>query len=189
MRDDGSTLTGRAPAAMVKLLGVLVDVLRRAEGGLRALADLAGRVASTRFPGSAGRRQAAHPLVQRTSQMLGADLPLVAAPGTGRVVACDECGVDLLVRGLRVHYTWDRLIATWERLLANHTLSVDELGGGHDAVGIVSLFSRLQPDTLVTVPGDGLLLLREPSGTPVHQYADMSRPVVWSPVRHLTHGG
>ena len=77
----------------------------------------------------------------RTEQMVGEEFPLVFWRGKGRIVGADEGGLSLLVRGMRADYTWDRLTVTWQRLLANHTLTVDELGGGHDAVGIVSIFA------------------------------------------------
>jgi hypothetical protein len=89
---------------------------------------------------------------------------------------------------MRADFTWDRLTVTWDRLLSNHTLTVDELGGGHDAVGIVSLFAQLQADGLDVVDADGLLLLRERADTPVHQYADMNRPTSWAPWRRKIHG-
>ena len=47
------------------------------------------------------------------------------------------------MRGKRADYTWDRVRDTWLRLQANQALTVDELGGGHDAVGLVSLFAAL----------------------------------------------
>ncbi len=125
----------------------------------------------------------------RTAGMVGEEFPLVFWRGKGRIVGSDEGGLDLLVRGLRAHFTWERLTVTWKRFLANHTLSVDELGGGHDAVGIVSLFAELQGDGLRVVDPDGLLVLEEREGTPVHQYADMSRPTSWAPWRRKIHGG
>jgi hypothetical protein len=124
----------------------------------------------------------------RTAGMIGEEFPLVFWRGTGRVVGSDGTGLDLLVRGLRAHYTWERLTVTWKRLLANHTISVDELGGGHDAVGIVSAFALLQGDGLDVVDADGLLVLKERPDTPVHQYADMTRPTSWAPWRRKLHG-
>ena len=125
---------------------------------------------------------------QRSAQMLGEEFPLVFWRGKGRIVGSDEGGLSLLVRGLRADFTWDRLTVTWDRFLSNHTLTVDELGGGHDAVGIVSLFAQLQADGLDVVDADGLLLLRERPDTPVHQYADMNRPTSWAPWRRKIHG-
>ena len=124
----------------------------------------------------------------RTEQMLGEEFSLVFWRGKGRIVGSDEGGLSLLVRGMRAAYTWDRLTVTWTRLLANHTLTVDELGGGHDAVGIVSIFAQLQADGLDVVDADGLLVLRERADTPVHQYADMNRPTSWAPWRRKIHG-
>ena len=116
--------------------------------------------------------------VLRTSatSLVGDGFPLVLWRGQGRIVGSDEAGLDLLVRGMRARYTWDRLDGALRRLLANHTLGVDELGGGHDAVGVVSLFALLLADDVKVIGPDGLLVLRLPEGTPIHQYADMSRP-------------
>ncbi|HET6495091.1 MAG TPA: hypothetical protein VFH61_06980 [Thermoleophilia bacterium] len=110
------------------------------------------------------------------TSLVGDGFPLVFWSGQGRVVGSDEVGLDLLVRGMRARYTWDRLDVTLRRLFANHTLGVDELGGGHDAVGVVSLFALLLADDVKVIGPDGLLVLRRPEGTPIHQYADMSRP-------------
>jgi len=124
----------------------------------------------------------------RTEQMLGEEFSLVFWRGKGRIVGSDEGGLSLLVRGMRAAYTWDRLTVTWDRFLSNHTLTVDELGGGHDAVGIVSIFALLQADGLDVLDADGLLILRERADTPVHQYADMNRPTSWAPWRRKIHG-
>src|SRR5665647_118378 len=70
----------------------------------------------------------------RTAEMIGDDLPLVFWRGKGSIVGSDERALALLVRGVRCDYTWDRLTTTWKRLLANHTLSVDELGGAAELV-------------------------------------------------------
>ncbi len=119
----------------------------------------------------------------RSLQMVGEEFPLVFWQGKGRIVGADETGLSLLVRGLRAAYTWERLTITWKRFLADHTLSVDELGGGHDAVGIISMFAYLQADGLDVRDADGLLVLKRHDDTPVHQYADMSRPSSWAPWR------
>ena len=124
----------------------------------------------------------------RTAGMIGEEFPLVFWRGKGRVVGSDDASLSLLVRGVRCDLTWARLATTWQRLLANHTLSVDELGGGADAVGIVSVFAVMQADAVDAVDADGLLLLRERPDTPVHQYADMSRPATWAPWRRKIHG-
>jgi hypothetical protein len=124
----------------------------------------------------------------RCADMIGTEFPLVFWRGMGRIVASDDASIALLVRGVRVDLTWDRLAVTWVRLLANQTLSVDELGGGADAVGIVSLFAVLQAKGLCTLEADGLIMLAETEGVPVHQYADMSLPTSWAPWRRKIHG-
>jgi hypothetical protein len=124
----------------------------------------------------------------RTADMIGDEFPLVFWRGKGRIVASDDVSLSLLVRGLRVDLTWDRLVTTWGRILSNHTLTVDELGGGADAVGIVSLFAFLQADAVSVLDTDGLLVVDDTEGTPVHQYADMSRPTSWAPWRRKIHG-
>lgn len=127
-------------------------------------------------------------LKYRTADMIGQEFPLVLWRGKARVVASDDDSLALLVRGMRVDITWTRLATTWKRFLSNHTLTVDELGGGADAVGIVSLFAELEADGLSVVDTDGLLVLGVPVDTPVHQYADMSRPTAWAPWRRKLHG-
>jgi hypothetical protein len=124
----------------------------------------------------------------RTEQMVNEEFPLVFWHGKGRIVGAGEAGLSLLVRGLRANYTWDRLAITWKRFLADHTLSVDELGGGHDAVGIISIFALMQADGLDVLEPDGLLILRHPGDTPVHQYAGMNRPSSWAPWRRKIQG-
>jgi hypothetical protein len=124
----------------------------------------------------------------RVAGMVGEEFPLVFWHGKARVVGSDQASLSLLVRGLRASYTWERLEVTWKRLVANHTLTVDELGGGHDAVGIVSLFAYLQPESVEVLDHDGLLVLRRRADTPVHQYADMSRPSSWAPWRRKIQG-
>jgi hypothetical protein len=124
----------------------------------------------------------------RTADMVGEEFPLVFWRGKGRIVASDDTSLSLLVRGLRVDLTWDRLITTWARTLSNHTLTVDELGGGADAVGVVSLFALMQADAVSVLDTDGLLVVDDTVGTPVHQFADMSRPTSWAPWRRKIHG-
>jgi hypothetical protein len=124
----------------------------------------------------------------RTADMVGDEFPLVFWRGKGHIVGSDAHQLSLLVRGMRADFTWERLSVTWQRFLSNHTLTVDELGGGHDAVGIISLFAFIQADALGVVDADGLLLLRERPATPVHQYADMNRPTSWAPWRRKIHG-
>jgi hypothetical protein len=124
----------------------------------------------------------------RTKVMVGRDLPLVFWRGKGRIVAVDDTSIALLVRGQRVDLTWDRLTVTWKRLVSDFTLTVDELGGQADAVGIVSLFALMQDDAVDVVDADGLLVLKEHEGKPVHQYADVGRPATWGPWRRKIHG-
>jgi hypothetical protein len=124
----------------------------------------------------------------RTADMIGEEFPLVFWRGKGRIVASDDISLSLLIRGLRVDLTWDRIVTTWGRTLSNHTLTVDELGGGADAVGVVSLFACLQADAVSVLDTDGLLVVDDTEGTPVHQFADMSRPTSWAPWRRKIHG-
>ncbi len=124
----------------------------------------------------------------RTADMIGAEFPLVFWRGKGRIVASDDTSLSLLVRGLRADLTWGRLATTWARTLSNHTLTIDELGGGADAVGVVSLFAFMQADAVSVLDTDGLLVVDDTKGTPVHQFADMSRPTSWAPWRRKIHG-
>jgi hypothetical protein len=124
----------------------------------------------------------------RSADMIGEEFPLVFWRGKGRIVASDDTSLALMVRGLRVDLTWDRLVTTWARTLSNHTLTVDELGGGADAVGVVSLFALMQADAVSVLDTDGLLVVDDTVGTPVHQFADMSRPTSWAPWRRKIHG-
>ena len=82
-----------------------------------------------------------------------AEFDLVFWKGTGRVVGAGDDRLSLQVRGKRADYTWDRVRDTWRRLQDNHALTVDELGGGHDAVGLVSLFAVFGGDELEVVRG------------------------------------
>jgi hypothetical protein len=128
---------------------------------------------------------------QQSSDMVGREFPLVMWSGAGRIVAAGDRGVSLLVRGLRADYTWERLARTWKRLRDNQTLGVDELGGAHDAVGIVSLFAFLEADSVDVVDDRGLLVFRRTTKrreNPVHQYADMSTPTAWPQWRSHIHG-
>ena len=104
----------------------------------------------------------------RLQQGMLAQFPLVFWKGTGRVVATGDTTLALQVRGKRADYTWDRVRLTWERFQENHVLTVDELGGGHDAVGLVSLLAALSdPGEVEVVAGDGLLRMRKADGKPV----------------------
>lgn len=125
----------------------------------------------------------------RARLMNGTEFPLVGWRGTGRIVGSDDDAIDVMVRGVRVSLAWDRLRTTWLRFLANHTLTVDELGGGPDAVAIVSLFAFFQAEDVEVVDAAGLLALKEAAGRPVHQHVDVSRPLtraVWE--RQLEEG-
>ncbi len=124
----------------------------------------------------------------RTAQMVGMEFQLVFWRGKGRIAAVDDSSISLTVRGQRCDLTWDRLTLTWRRFLENHTLTADELGGGADAVGIVSLFALMQADSVDVIDADGLLILRDADGKPVHQYADVSRPATWAPWYRKIHG-
>lgn len=108
------------------------------------------------------------------SGLVGAEVPLVQHAGRGRVVAADSAGVELVVEGIRTPYTWGRLEAALQRLAANHTLGIDELGGGTDAVGIVSLIAAALGDSVRVSPVAGQVVLLAPEGRPIHQYSDMS---------------
>jgi len=125
----------------------------------------------------------------RTGQMVGEQFPLVMGRGAGRILASDDARLALLLAGTRVQYTWERLAGTWQRFLADQTLDVDELGGGTDAVGIVSLFAFLQTDGVDVDGDDGLLVVKDRRDKPVHQYADMGRPTPWAPWRRKLRGG
>lgn len=124
----------------------------------------------------------------RTAQMAGTEFPLVFWRGKGRIASVDDTSIALSVRGQRCDLTWDRLTDTWRRFLENHTLSIDELGGGADAVGVVSLFALMQADSVDVIDADGLLVLADADGKPVHQYTDVSRPATWAPWYRKIHG-
>lgn len=100
---------------------------------------------------------------------VGVDLPLVGREGTARVVAADDQKFSLLLLGRRADYTWDRLLVTWRRLVANHELSVAELGGQYDAVGLVSLLAHMQQDAVDRDDVGAVLRLRDAVGVPEHQ--------------------
>jgi hypothetical protein len=120
----------------------------------------------------------------RARQSIGQEFPLVSQRGKGTIVAVDDSTIDLLVGGTRCSYTWDRVGLTWRRLLDNHTLTVDELGGAADAVGLVSLFAFMQAGAVDVAAENGLLKARLPEDRlPVHQYVDATRPAGWAPWR------
>jgi hypothetical protein len=130
--------------------------------------------------------------IQRQSaEIVGVEFPLVLWSGSGRIVSAGDEGVAVLVRGMRADYTWDRLAAAWRRLRDNHTMSVDELGGGHDAVGIVSLFAFIEAADVDVHGEQGMLVLRRQQKrreNPIHQYADMGTPTAWPQWRSHIHG-
>ena len=105
----------------------------------------------------------------RLGRQIGQSFPLLMWPGSARVVDVNDATVDLLVAGRRADFTWERVLLTWQRLLANHELSVSELGGQHDAVGLVSLLAHMQPDVVDVYSQQGVLRLRHAKGVPVHQ--------------------
>ena len=124
----------------------------------------------------------------RTEQMVGEEFPLVFWRGKGRVVGSSDRELSLLVRGMRADFTWDRLTVTWKRFVANHTLTVDELGGGHDAVGIVSLFALMQADALDVLDADGLLVLKAPERCMASFYIGISQGTAF-PMFVIDHQG
>lgn len=124
----------------------------------------------------------------RAKELLGQEFPLVFWRGKARVAAVDDTSIALLVRGQRVDLTWGRLAVTWGRLVSNFTLTVDELGGQADAVGVVSLFAFMQADAVDVTDADGLLVLKERQGKPVHQDTAAGRPSTWGPWRRKIHG-
>jgi len=105
----------------------------------------------------------------RLQRQPGLEIPLVKWTGSGRLVAADEQKLALLVAGRRADYTWDRVLLTVGRLRDDHELSVDELGGQHDAVGLVSLIALVYADDLDVDRANGVVRLRDVSGPPVHQ--------------------
>jgi hypothetical protein len=105
----------------------------------------------------------------RLERMKGEAFPLVQWPGTARVLDVADTSLDLLVGGVRADYTWDRVRITQQRLVQNHELSIAELGGQHDAVGLVSLLAYMQADEVVVFPQTGVIRLAGPEGVPIHQ--------------------
>ncbi len=117
-----------------------------------------------------------------------AEFELVFWKGTGRVVGATDDKLSLQVRGKRADFTWDRLRDTWQRFLVNQALTVDELGGGHDAVGLVSLFAAFDVDDVDVVAADGLLLLRNGYGRPVRPDPGPPLPPSWAPLQRKIDG-
>jgi hypothetical protein len=116
----------------------------------------------------------------RLEGMKGAQFPLVFWEGSGTVVDIGESALALQVRGKRADYTWGRLENVLDRLGTNHNVSVDELGGGHDAVGLVSLAALLVADDVEVAAEIGMLRLRNAPGVPVHQDAPALKPRNWA---------
>ena len=108
-----------------------------------------------------------------------AEFDLLVWEGTGRVVSAGD-RLALQVRGQRADYTWQRVRDTWVRLQDNQALTVDELGGGHDAVGLVSLFAVFGGDDLEVSAADGVLRVRRPAGRPVRPDPGSMPPDSWS---------
>ena len=115
------------------------------------------------------------------------EFDLVFWKGTGRVVGAGD-KLSLQVRGKRADYTWERLRDTWQRLQVNHELTVDELGGGHDAVGLVSLFAACGQDEIEVDATDGLLRLPRAGGRPVRPDPGAPVPSTWAPLQRKIDG-
>ena len=105
----------------------------------------------------------------RLERMKGEGFPLVEWPGTARVLDVTDTSLDLLVGGVRADYTWERVRITQQRLVQNHELSIGELGGQHDAVGLVSLLAHMQADDVAVNQETGVIRVASPEGVPVHQ--------------------
>ena len=117
-----------------------------------------------------------------------AEFDLVFWKGTGRVVGAGDDKLSLQVRGKRADYTWARVRDTLQRLQQNHTLTVDELGGGHDAVGLVSLFASFDPGEIEVEAVDGLLRLPRAAGRPVRPDPGAVLPASWAPLQRKIDG-
>ena len=139
-----SACSRRAPSARKPIAErTLAERCASASASSRGRAD-DGRLGAA--PGG-GRMISIETMKYRAKEMVGKELPLVFWRGKARIAAADDTSIALLVRGQRVDLTWDRLTVTWKRLLSDFTLTVDELGGQADAVGVVSLFAFMQADT------------------------------------------
>ena len=127
----------------------------------------------------------------RTADMVGEEFPLVFWRGKGRIVASDDISLSLL--DPRAPASTSPGTGSSPRgagLLSNHTLTVDELGGGADAVGIVSLFAFLQADAVsVSTPTASSWSTSEGhAGAPVrrHVTTHLLGPVAPQDPRRLT---
>ena len=116
------------------------------------------------------------------------EFDLVFWTGKGRVVGAGDDKLSLQVRGKRADYTWQRLVDTRRRLESNQVLTVDEMGGGHDAVGLVSLLAAFADDDIDVVPRDGLLRLRSAVGKPIRPYPGPMLPDSWTPLQRKIDG-
>jgi hypothetical protein len=110
------------------------------------------------------------------------DFELVLWEGVGRVVSAGDRLV-LQVRGERADYTWERVRDTWCRLQDNHALTVDELGGRHDAIGLVSLFAAVGEDDVEVDAAAGALHLPRAAGRPVRPDPGALQPSAWAQPR------
>jgi hypothetical protein len=116
------------------------------------------------------------------------EFDLIFWKGTGRVVAYGPDTVSLLVRGKRADYTWDRVSHTYDRLHENQVLGIDELGGQHDAVGLVSLFASLNQREVEVIADEGLLRLRKATGKPVRSFPQHLFPRSWDSLKRKIEG-
>jgi len=116
-----------------------------------------------------------------------AEFDLLVWEGAGRVVAAGD-RLALQVRGQRADYTWDRVRDTWVRLQDNQALTVAELGGGPDAIGLVSLFAAFGGDDLDVSAADGSLRVRAPAGRPVRPDPGSLPPSSWARSRRKAGG-
>lgn len=97
-------------------------------------------------------------------------IPMVQWSGSARLLEVDDDdGVVLLVAGRRTALTWARVRSAAERLAANHELSIVELGGQQDAAALVALVAATQAGYVTVSEEHGVLRLKDPRGTPVHQ--------------------
>jgi hypothetical protein len=117
---------------------------------------------------------------ERLAGMNGQEFPLLFWHGTGRIVSVGQATVALQVRGKRAEYTWERLQNVWERIAANHSVSVDELGGLHDAVGAVSVLAALNDPDLLRDDKHGVLQWRDPQTKAVHENVPMVEEGTWA---------
>ena len=117
-----------------------------------------------------------------------AEFDLVFWKGTGRVLGAGDDKLSLQVRGKRADYTWARVRDTWLRLQQNQALTVDELGGGHDAVGLVSLFANINAGEIEVVAADGILRLPRAVGRPVRPDPGAVQPPSWAPLQRKIDG-